>query len=149
MEVIITIAAIIVLMLFIGFKLETILMCGLVVIALFIVLMFLLFSYSLFRMITGKKVEAKFTKIDKISKRKFDAAYYEYDGEEYPCAFPSEPIMRKKIYSDVKNHIVRFNKKTKCVYDRYASLTCVIGFIFSAVLTAGVLYFAALMLNFI
>lgn len=137
MEFLITVAVVVVLMLLLGFGVFEIalLAAALTVIGGFFV--FVMFSYSLFRMVTAEKVDAVFTKTAKPPKRNFEAAHYKCRGVEYPCAFPGEPLMRKRIYTPDKTYKVSLNRRTKRVYDRYAKITCIIGFVFCGFFTAS------------
>lgn len=131
MEVILTIVIIIVLCVCLGVEIELLALGAVILALLMIAAMFILFAYSIIRLAVSKKHEAEFTKIDKSPRSRFDTAYYKVDGVEYPCAFPSEVLMKKRIYNSEKKYTVRLDKRMKNVYDRYAELTCVIGFVFS------------------
>lgn len=142
MEIVLVLCIIAVLLLIMGFDISIIIACGALLLAVGAVLMFLLFAYSLFNMLTAKRVGTAFVKIDRSPNGRFNVAYYEYAGREYPCAFPSEPLMRKRIYAEDKTHTVLLNKRTVRVYDLYASITCILGFAFSGLLTAGIILLA-------
>ena len=142
MEIVLVLCVLAALMLIIGFDISTIIACGVFLLAAGIILMFLLFAFSLIAMLSAKMVMTDFVKIDKSPRGRFDVAYYKFDGKEYPCAFPSEPLMRRRIYAPDKAHRVRLNRRTGTVYDRYASITCVLGFVFSGLLTAGIIWLA-------
>ena len=49
-------------------------------------------------------------------------------------------VMRKKLYREDKEVQVRYYAKKKCVYDRNAVITTVIGLIFSLLVTGAALY---------
>lgn len=137
MELLITVVVIVVFMLLLGFEVFEIALFAAALIVLGGFLVFIMFSYSLFRMVTAEKVDAVFTKTAKAQKRDFEAAHYKCSGIEYPCAFPSEPLMRKRIYTPDKIYKVRLNRRTKRVYDRYAMATCIIGFVFCGLFTVS------------
>lgn len=136
MELILTIAVIIVLLLLLGFEVVEILLLAMNFIVLGVFVMFIMFSYSFFRMVTAEKTDAVFTRIARPPKRGFEVAYYMCSGTEYPCAFPSEPLMRKRIYAPEKTYRVRLNRRTNRIYDKYAEMTCIIGFVFCGLFTA-------------
>lgn len=88
------------------------------------------FAYSLTMLARSKKCSAQFVRIDKKEKHKFEAAFYEVNGEEYPNAFPCEPILRDKFYKkNTKTH-VRFVEKKSYVLDKNAQVTIAIGTLF-------------------
>ncbi len=131
MEIILTIVIIIVLCVCLGVDIELLALGAVVLALLMIAAMFILFAYSIIRVVVSKKYEADFLRIDKNPKGRFNVAYYKIEDSEYPCAFPSEVLMKKHIYNPKKEYTVRLDKRMKNVYDRYAELTCVIGFVFS------------------
>lgn len=136
MEIMITIAVIIVFLLSLGFEIFEIAFLAMHLVVLGVFIMFIMFSYNLLRMVTAERVDASFTKTAKPPKRNFEVAHYKYNDIEYPCAFPSEPLMRRRIYTPEKTYKVRLNRCTKRIYDRYAAATCIIGFVFSGLITA-------------
>lgn len=140
MELILIVVVVIMLCLSLGINAELILVGMTALLALFLVAMFLLFAYSIFRMLTAEKTVANFLRIDKNPNGKFDVAYYKIENEEYSCAFPSEIVMKKKLYSGDKQYKVRINKKTKRIYDKNASITCITGFVFSSLMMGLVVF---------
>lgn len=144
-EVILTIVIVVVLCVCLGVDAEVLMIGGVCLAGLMLLAMFALFTYSIIRFAASKKCEAEFSRIDKNPKGQFNVAYYKIEGREYPCVFPSEPIMKKIIYNSEKKYTVRLDKRSQNVYDRHASLTCIIGFVFSfaaVMLIVGLLFVA-------
>ncbi len=137
MEFVIALVVIVVLLVILGVKIETMLAGVVLLGGLLIIAIFLMFAYSFFRLVTSKKTEARVSRLDKSPKSKFKVAYYICDGEEYPCFFPCEPIFHKKLYSTERTYIVRLNSHSKAVFDRSATATCIIGFFFSLAVIAS------------
>ncbi len=132
MEIIVVLAVIIVLCLVLGVSSELIMLGIMGLVELTIVFMALLFLWSCLMLVLSKSKKASFVKIDKAPKGRFSVAYYEIDGEEYPCVFPSEMILTDKMYRKDKLHTVMFNRRMKAVYDIWAILTSMIGFVCSS-----------------
>ena len=132
MELVIALIVIIVFCKILGVSNEMLVLGGLALIELTIVLMMFMFAYFCVRMLFTKRREAKFTRVDKAPKGNFKVAYYEVDGTEYPCIFPSEMILNDKMYRTDRTYKVLYRKRSKKVYDIWTILTCIIGFVFSA-----------------
>lgn len=143
MEFIMCIIVIVALLICLGFSSATIITGTVVLIgillALFLILMLVMFTYSMFRLITSKKHEADFSKIDKNAKGKMNVAYYIINGKEYPNAFPYEKMMSKKLYNKDKKYTVYLNSNSGQTYDKYSFMTILLGMLFSVILTATVL----------
>lgn len=135
MELLIGIIVIIVLCKILGVSNFVLILCGLGIIELVIILMLLFFIYSTFHLLLSKKRNANFTKIDTPEKSKFKVAYYEIEGEEYPCIFPREAGFSSAYKTD-KVYKVRYSKYLKKVYDIWAVITCFVGLIFSIMAVA-------------
>lgn len=131
MELIVALIVIIVFCKILGVSNEMLVLGGLILIELTIVLMMLLFAYFCARMLFAKRRKARFTRVDKSPKGSFKVAYYEVDGVEYPCVFPSEMILNDKMYRTDRVYHVLFSARMKKVYDIWTILTCILGFIFS------------------
>ena len=106
-----------------------ILMCGI------FALMAIFFVYSIIKLACSKPKEARFQRFHKVKNSKVQMAYYLVEGEEYPCFFPKEFILEKKLYSQDKIYKVMLNKKSKKVFDKYAITTCVLGLFFCVVIS--------------
>ena len=145
MEFILVIIIIAVLCIIFQVSTDIIIMGIAVLTGLVIVSMTILFIYFFIRLLFSKKVKADFLRIDKSEKTKFRTAYYIIDGVEYPCVFPAESILINTLYKKDKQYTVWLNRRMKCVFDRFAFTTCVIGFLVSTslVTTAVILYLTA------
>ncbi len=131
MEIILTIAVIIVLCILLNISADLIIMGIIILCALLIGTMAIFFTYSMLLMLTAKKQKASFVKFDKNPKGKYTSAYYRISERELPCIFPCEPGFLKKIYASDKHCTVRCNLKKGFVYDKFAAVTTVFGLIFS------------------
>lgn len=140
MEYIIGLCVIIALLVLIGVQASTIAAGIFLLLSALLLLMLIMFTYGIFRLLTSKRTEAEFSRIDKSPKSRFRVAYYICGGEEYPCIFPSEPFFEKKFYPSGKAHKVWLSGRTRTVFDRYAVVTCVMGFILSLSLVLSILY---------
>ncbi|MDE5834252.1 MAG: hypothetical protein K2H26_01880 [Ruminococcus sp.] len=142
MEFILVVAVIAVLCIIFQVSTEMIITGILAVIGLILFAMVLLFLYFFIRLLFSKKHEAYFSRIDRPKNNKFRTAYYIVDGVEYPCVFPAEGIFLDTLYRKDRKYQVRLNTRIKCVYDRFAFATCVIGFSVSVfiVISAIVIY---------
>lgn len=130
MEIILAIVIIVVICKILGVSNFVLILCGLGIIELLIILMLLFFAFHALNLIFTKSKYAKFTRIDKPEKGKFKVAYYEIDGEEYPCVFPKESGFTS-AYNEEKLCKVRYSKTLKKVYDVWAICTCIVGTTFS------------------
>lgn len=145
MEFILIIAVIAVLCVIFQVSIDIIIMGVAILTGLVVLSMTLLFVYFFIRLLFSRKVRADFSRIDKPEKTKFRTAYYIIDGVEYPCVFPAESIMTNTLYKKDKKYNVWINRRMKCVYDRFAFTTCVMGFLIctSVVAAAVILYLTA------
>lgn len=135
MEILLAIIIIIVICKILGVSNFVLILCGLGIIELIIIAMFLFFIYHTLHLFFTKKHNANFVKIDKPKKSKFKVAYYEIDNEEYPCVFPMEASFSSS-YREDKTYSVRYSKLLKKVYDKWAVITCIVGLIFSVLAVA-------------
>lgn len=135
MEILLAIIIIIVICKILGVSNFVLILCGLGIIELVIIAMFLFFVYHTLHLFFTKKYNANFVKIDKPKKGKFKVAYYEIANEEYPCVFPMEASFSSS-YREDKIYSVRYSKLLKKVYDKWAVITCIVGLIFSVVAVA-------------
>ncbi len=141
MEILLALIIIIVICKILGVSNFVLILCGLGIIELLIILMFLFFVYHTIHLVFSKKRNAAFTRIDLPKKGKFKVAYYEFDGVEYPCVFPKESGITS-IYNTEKIYKVRYSKSQKKVYDFWAVCTCIVGLIFSVIaviITLGII----------
>ena len=95
-----------------------------------LVITFLICSVLL---LMSKWKEARFLRVDLPSEEaRYKVAYYMVEGEEIPCLFPEEGILRKKLYRTDKTYHVLLNKKLGRVFDRFAVATCILGLVCGA-----------------
>ena len=138
MEGIIVIAVVVALALILGVKPIVIGVAAVCFAGLFLLFMVIFFIIFFFKMVSSKRTEAEFTKIDKRSPNaRFNLAFYKIDGMEYPNVFPEEGIMEKMLYKTDKKYYVRLNKNGY-VFDRFATTTCIIGFTLSVFIVTAV-----------
>lgn len=79
-------------------------------------------------LLMSKWKEARFLRVDLPSeKAKYKVAYYLVEGEEIPCLFPEEGVLRQKLYRTDKTYHVLLNRKLGRVFDRFAVTTCILG----------------------
>ena len=52
--------------------------------------------------------------------------------------FPKEGIMEEMLYNKNKTYHVMLNERLERVFDRFAVVTCVLGFAFGLIMSAGV-----------
>lgn len=81
-------------------------------------------------LLTSKWKKAMFLRVDLPSaEARYKVAYYLVEGEEIPCMFPEEGVLRKKLYRTDKTYHVLLNKKLGKVFDRFAVTTCILGLV--------------------
>ncbi len=93
------------------------------------------FVFATIVLLSSKRKEARFLRIGSVKESKFQVAFYLVEGEEYPCLFPKEGILEDKLYQKEKVYHVMWNRKLGKVFDRFAMTTCVLGLVFSVVLS--------------
>ena len=130
MEFIIIIAIIIVCCIILNVNMNYILSGIAILMCVIFALMTVFFIYSIIKLATSKRKEARFVRFDKVKNSRVEMAYYLIENEEYPCFFPKEFILENKLYSKDKIYKVMLNNKSKKVFDRYAIATCILGLIF-------------------
>ena len=90
--------------------------------------MTLFFAVCVLTMIFSKRKKAVFSRVERAEGSKFKVAWYDIDGEEFPCIFPSEP---EGMYKKDRKCSVIYNRRIGRVFDIWSCMTCVLGFIFS------------------
>lgn len=95
------------------------------------------FVFAMVALLFSKRKEARFSHTGPVKDSKFQVAFYLVEGEAYPCMFPKEGILEEKLYQKEKVCHVMWNQKLGKVFDRFAMTTCVLGLIFSVVLSVG------------
>lgn len=129
MESILILLIVLIIMFILGVDTGIIIGTVLAAAGLLLVGMFLLFAVSGIIMAGSEKTTAHFSGIDKSPLGRFDCAYYSIDGKEYPNAFPSEPVMKDKLYPADRELSVRFFRKKGYVFDKTAGVIIIVGII--------------------
>ena len=140
MEFLLALIIIIVLLTILGVSGEMMVLGGMALIAVGIGLMAVLFLYMCIRLVLAKKCRGRFLRIDQAPKGKYKVAYYQVDGQEYPCVFPSEMILNDKMYRPERDYSIRISRRMGKVFDIWTILTCVLGLVCSAMMCGGVIY---------
>ena len=143
LEIIVTVAVVIGILLFVGVPLVTILsllvliLSGLLLLAVaFFVLFFLITDIILLRY---RRTKGKFSRID--DSQRWERAVYAVNGEDYICVFPAESFARRRIYEKPgATVLIPRSGNRKSAYDRHSLFIIAVGNVFSAMLTAGVLF---------
>lgn len=99
----------------------------------------LFFVFCIVCLLFSKRKEARFVRFDKLRDSKYQVAYYLVEGSEYPCVFPKEGILSNKLYQQDRVYYVFFSKKLKKVFDRFATITCILGLVFWSILSVSLL----------
>ena len=144
MEIIILIIIVLVYCMVLNVELNYIVLGGAALIGIFSVLFTLGFFLCGICLLFSKRKEAKFIRMDQAKNNKFQVAYYLVEGKEYPCMFPKEGIMEARLYNKDKTYHVMLNEKLGKVFDRFAVTTCVLGFVFGLIFSAGIIYYSLL-----
>lgn len=125
MEYVIGFGLIAVLMLCLGFGLADIGMLLMWILAGAIVLTALFFAAALFLLISSKPVKAEFLRLD--DAKRFPSAIYRVGDGEFRNIFPSETMMKKKLYVEGKRKRVLKSRIFRFVIDGNALATIIIG----------------------
>lgn len=141
-EGIVVLAVIVVLALILGVKTVMLLAAATALVGLFLLFMVVFFFISFFGMLSAKRTEAEFTRIGKRSpEARFNLAFYKIGDQEYPNIFPEEGIMEKMLYKTDRKYYVRVHRKGY-VFDRFAVMTCTVGFIVSILIVSAAVFAA-------
>lgn len=142
MEIILVILIVSVLAVIVGVKVIWLVFGFAALIGLAFAVSMILLTVFFVRLLFTRKHTASFSRIDKSPRSRFNVAYYIIDGTEYPNIFPEEGFLQNKLYPSDKQHTVFLTKNQKYVYDKFACMTCTIGFLMSiASIIAGILIF--------
>ena len=141
MEAVAVIVIIIVLAIILGVKPIMLAFAAAVVIGLILAALILLFFFFFIKLITSRKAEAEFSRIDTKPNGKFKVAFYTIDGSEYPNVFPEDGILENSLYKKNRKYRVYLNKKGY-VFDRFAVATCTLGTLISIAIVTAAVYFA-------
>lgn len=143
LEIIVTIVVVIGILVFVGVPIVSILtllvliLSGLLLLAVaFFVLFFLITDMILLRY---RRAKGKFSRFD--DSQRWERAVYAVDGEDFTCVFPAESFARRRIYDKPEAMVlIPRSGKRKSAYDRHSLFIIAVGNVFSALLTAGVLF---------
>lgn len=141
MEFLIILAVVIALLIMIGVEIPTILMGFMGLLGLIILLILVFFIYCLTKLVGAKKCRGVLSKVDKSPKFEYNCAYYEVDGVEYANIFPCEVVLKKHLYTQGKEYVLRLNKKKETVFDPNAYACLIFGLILS---TASLIWIAGI-----
>ena len=144
MEFLIGYVLIALIMLFMGFEIVQIGMFTLALIGVFIVLIGLFFALCVVLLIMSRPANAVFVKFDE--DRKFPVAVYKIGGEDVPNMFPSEMIMRDKIYVPNKEIRLLYCKPRRSAIDKNALITMIAG---SVIFIPGGVFSAIALVEFV
>ncbi len=86
----------------------------------------------------AKRKEARFLRMDKAKRGKFQVAVYLVEGKEYPCIFPKEAVLEDKLYRTDKIYYVMLHSGIGRVFDRFAIATCILGLVAGTILSIGI-----------
>lgn len=125
MEFIIGYVLIALILLFMGFELVQIGMFTLALIGVFIVLIGAFFLVCAVFLIMSRPASAVFVRFDE--ERKYPVAVYRINGEDVLNMFPSEMIMRDKIYVPNKEIRLLYCKPRRAAIDKNALITMIAG----------------------
>ncbi len=145
MEAVAVIVVIIVLSVILGVKPIMLAFAAAVVVGLMMAAMILLFFFFFIKLLSSRRAEAEFSRIDTKPNGKFKVAFYTIDGTEYPNVFPEEGILEKSLYKTGRKYRVYLNKKGY-VFDRFAVATCTLGTLISIGILTAAAYFAFIIL---
>ncbi len=131
MELIITAAIIIIILLILGVSIPMIVQGVLWIMEILLLLMALFFIVSMVFLLIGKPHDAEFLHIDK--EIRWGSAVYRVNGEELQSVYPAEIVMQKLIYEKPKTRVRLWRKgKIYFLFDPYSILVAALGFPLSA-----------------
>ena len=125
MEYVIGFGLVAVLMLCLGFGFGDVAMLLMWILAGAVVLTALFFTAMLFLLFTSKPVKAEFLRLD--DTKRFPTAIYRIGEQEFRNIFPSEMMMKKKLYVEGKRKRVLKSRIFGFVIDGNALATIIIG----------------------
>lgn len=125
MEYVIGFGLVALLMLCLGFGFGDVAMLVMWILAGAVVLTALFFTAMLFLLVTSKPVKAEFVRLD--DTKRFPAAVYRVGDREFRNIFPSEMMMKKKLYVEGKRKRVLKSRIFGFVIDGNALATIIIG----------------------
>lgn len=131
MEFLAVTAVIVVICVMIGVNTGLIAAAAAAIIGLLVAAMALFFIWFFFSLIRTKTAKGFFLRIEKNNKNGFHTAIYSIDGKEYPCVFPAETFFVSFLYKKDRLYRLFFSEKKCAVFDRFALITCITGFVCS------------------
>lgn len=146
MEFLIAFAVLLVILLLVGVNFFDIGLLLLGLLDLLCLAMFCFFAFSLFRLFTCKRVKARFKEIAQKENSRFKVAWYVIDGKEASTVFPAEFLGKRLFYKRSEDTNVLLTKKGG-VFDLNAILAIALGFVFSFVMFAVILYFVTALIK--
>lgn len=108
--------------------------------------MFCFFAFSLVRLFTCKRVKARFKEIAEKENLRFKVAWYVIGEKEASTVFPAEFLGKRLFYKRSEDTKVLLTKKGG-VFDLNAILAIALGFVFSFVMFAAILYAIAALIK--
>lgn len=127
MEFVITAALVLFLLYLLGLKLGAVIAIIMAAICVFVVAVAVFFLWCAARLAFSRNRRGIFCGVEKNGK--FEHAIYIVDGEEYMCVFPSEKLLREKVYKADKPVRVWLLPKGR-LFDTGAFVTIVAGTVF-------------------
>lgn len=129
MEILVGAAALIVLAVILGIDVSLIYSAVMLVLFAAIILIVGFFAVCLWWLIRSRKAAGTLSKVDKNPRFKYDSAFYQIDGEEYPNIFPCEIVMKKYLYKQGRECKLYLNRKKGFVFDGNAFLCVIAGLV--------------------
>lgn len=146
LEGILTAVVLLLVLLFLGVPLATIITWALI--ALLVILALMIVVYVLFFFATGisllffRRVRGQFIRFDDTNR--YERAVYLAEDTEYVCLFPAENVARRRIYQTEHPQgytlLIPRSRKHQIAYDRHSLTIIAIGLISSGALTAVVVF---------
>ncbi len=127
MEALIILAVIIVLLVILGVSAEAIMLGIMALMALGMLLLFGFFIYCIFRLLRCEKTDGRLSKVEHHPKYGYGTPCYMIGGEEYDNVFPCEVVMKKRLYSEGRECVLRLDRKRGKVFDGNAVISSVAG----------------------
>lgn len=137
MEILIGIIVIIALCLCLGVDISLIMGAVVALLSLTLGVITLFFVYCAVLLAGSKRHDAKFLRIGKNPAGKYDCAYYQIDGEEYPNYLPAEIVFRERFYPKNRSVKVWLCEKKHIVFDKNAFWAAAAGLLLGGISAAA------------
>ena len=124
MEILVGAVIIIIILILLGVDMWYFILAGAALVALAAAASAVLFSACAVMLLRSEKRTGQFSGFGE--GKRFEAALYRIDAEEYRCIFPAEFILRERIYKSGRPVKLRLTRGGR-VFDRNALLTVLIG----------------------